>query len=264
MIERRDGFAQPITKGFALKSTSREADIPRGVVAAAHHDDHPGSIGHMQPGNATGPDGHSEALESALLRISELETRLEEAIGEVGVLRLQLDMLSATDTLTGLPNENGILQALEKAAARAERSGEPFGLMTIELPTVERAAAAAGPELLEDALRHGGSLVAACLRRLDTVGRVEGGGFMAVLPMLSQEGVEAVIGRIERLLLRTPLDVNGEPVRLMPAFTVVLSNPDGSSEPNRMLKELTTAQVRARPGAPVIVHTKASVDGGAR
>ena len=215
----------------------------------------------MDDANLAESSHQPDTIEAAVARISELESRLDDAIVEVGVLRLQLDMLSSTDTLTGLPNENGIAQALEKAAARAERSGEPFGLMAIDLPTVKRAAEKSGPEVFEDAIRHGGALVAACLRRLDTVGRLEGGGFLAVLPMLSREGVEAVINRIERLLLRTPLDVNGEPLRLMPAFTVVLSNPDGSSEPNRMLRELSAAQKRTRPGSPVVVLTKASVDG---
>jgi diguanylate cyclase (GGDEF)-like protein len=212
--------------------------------------------------HAIDPDQRPEALADALARISELEQRLDEAVVEVGVLRLQLDMLSSTDTLTGLPNEHGIVEALEKAAARSERSQEPFGLLAIDLPTAERIAAASGAEILEDAFRHGGALVAAGLRRLDTVGRTDGGGFMAVLPMLSREGVDVVLGRIERLLLRTPLDVEGEPVRLMPAFAVVLSNPSAPSDPHEMLNELTAARARARPGSPVVVRTGSAVEDG--
>ncbi len=200
-----------------------------------------------------------ETLDEAKSQIADLQSELEKALFESGVLRLQLDMLSSTDTLTGMPNLNGIAQALEKAAARADRSGEPFGLMSIEIPVLEKLREE-DPEEHEDAVRHAGAMITACLRRLDTVGRLEEGAFLVVLPMLGPEGVKAVTQRSERLLLQTPVAVGEEALRLTPAFTIVLSNPDGPNEPHRMLKELTAAMPRSRPGSPVILHTKTSVD----
>lgn len=198
-------------------------------------------------------------LDEAKAQIADLEGELEQALFEAGVLRLQLDMLSSTDTLTGMPNLNGIAQALEKAAARADRSGEPFGLMAVEIPVLDKLRAIE-PEEHEDAVRHAGAMITACLRRLDTVGRLEEGAFLIVLPMLGPEGVKAVTQRSERLLLQTPVMIGDEALRLTPAFTIVLSNPDGANEPHRMLKELTAAMPRSRPGHPVILYTKTSVD----
>jgi len=198
-------------------------------------------------------------LDEAKAQIAEMETELEKALFESGVLRLQLDMLSSTDTLTGMPNLNGIAQALEKAAARADRSGEPFGLMSIEIPVLEKLREIE-PEEHEDAVRHAGAMITACLRRLDTVGRLEEGAFLVVLPMLGPEGVKAVTQRSERLLLQTPVAIGEEALRLTPAFTVVLSNPDGVNDPHRMMKELTTAMGRSRPGSAVILHTKTSIE----
>lgn len=200
-----------------------------------------------------------ENLEEAKAQIADLQSELEKAMFESGVLRLQLDMLSSTDTLTGMPNLNGIAQALEKAAARADRSGEPFGLMSIEIPVLEKLRGEDMDEH-EDAVRHAGAMITACLRRLDTVGRLEEGAFIVVLPMLGPEGVKAVTQRSERLLLQTPVAVAEEALRLTPAFTIVLSNPDGPNEPHRMLKELTAAMPRSRPGSPIILYTKTSVD----
>jgi GGDEF domain-containing protein len=198
-------------------------------------------------------------LDEAKAQITELEAELEKALFEAGVLRLQLDMLSSTDTLTGMPNLNGVAQALEKAAARADRSAEPFGLMAIEIPVLEKLREIE-PDEHEDAVRHAGAMITACLRRLDTVGRLEEGAFLIVLPMLGPEGVKAVTHRSERLLLQTPVMIGDDALRLTPAFTIVLSNPDGANEPHRMLKELTAAMPRSRPGRPVILHTKTSVD----
>ena len=105
-----------------------------------------------------------ETLDEVRAQIADLQSELEKAMFESGVLRLQLDMLSSTDTLTGMPNLNGIAQALEKAAARADRSGEPFGLMAIEIPVLEKLRAD-DPDEHEDAVRHAGAMVTACLRR---------------------------------------------------------------------------------------------------
>jgi GGDEF domain-containing protein len=92
------------------------------------------------------------------------------------------------------------------------------------------------------------------------VGRIEDGAFVLVLPMLGPEGVKAVTQRIERLLLQTPFLFGGQPVRLTPAFTVVLSNVDQPNEPHRMLTELFAARVGAKPGTPVTLHTAPVVD----
>jgi diguanylate cyclase (GGDEF)-like protein len=206
------------------------------------------------------PRPEPATLEEAKAQIAELERQLEQALFEAGVLRLQLDMLSSTDTLTGMPNVNGIAQALEKSAARAERSGESFGLMAVDIPMMAKFDQNADREAFEDAVRHAGAMITACLRRLDTVGRIEDGAFVLVLPMLGPEGVKAVTQRIERLLLQTPFLFGGQPVRLTPAFTVVLSNVDQPNEPHRMLTELFAARVGAKPGTPVTLHTAPVVD----
>jgi PleD family two-component response regulator len=73
-------------------------------------------------------------LTAALDRIRELEAQLDKALFDVGNLRLQMDMFSITDTLTGLRNVNGIITALERAAIRSRRSKEAFALMAVDIP----------------------------------------------------------------------------------------------------------------------------------
>lgn len=205
-------------------------------------------------------EGDPETLPAALDRIHELEDQLDKALFDAGNLRLQMDMFSVTDTLTGLRNMNGVITALERAAVRSRRSGEGFALMAVDIPALRRIAAEFGRSGFDDAVRHAGALISACLRRLDTVGRMDDGGFHAVLPMLDASGVEAVVARMAGLLARMPLDFDGQEVPLEPVFTVILSNPHGTNDVPRLVRELATARDRQPTGTPLVIRSKAMVE----
>ncbi|MGA9594566.1 MAG: GGDEF domain-containing protein [Acidimicrobiia bacterium] len=206
----------------------------------------------MNPGGTTKGEGAEE-------RIAHLEARLEEAEADNGVLRLQLDMLTSTDIVTGLPNSNGIAAQLQKAAARYSRSGEAFGLMHVGFPAFPRISAERGRRALEEAMRHAGSLVGAAVRQLDTVGRIDEDGFVSVMPMMSDDGVAPVVARIERALDSTPLTLDdGEEFFLVPAFTVVLCSTAARVDPPEVMNRLIEARATAVPGTPVIRHASSS------
>jgi diguanylate cyclase (GGDEF)-like protein len=205
----------------------------------------------MNTGDAT--PGSAEA------RIAELEEWLAEAEADNGVLRLQLDMLTSTDIVTGLPNSNGIAAQLQKAAARYSRSGEAFGLMHVAFPAFERIAEERGRHALEDAMRHAGSLVGAAVRQLDTVGRIDDDGLVCVMPMMSDDGVNPVVRRIERVLDSTPLQLDdGEEIFLIPAFTIVICSTAARVDPPAVMNRLIEARGEAVPGNIVVRHASSS------
>ena len=206
------------------------------------------------------PGGDPQNLLAALDRIRELEAQLDKALFDVGNLRLQMDMFSVTDTLTGLRNVNGVITALERAAVRSRRSKEPFALMAVDIPALAEINENHGQRAHEDAVRHSGALISACLRRLDTVGRMDEAGFHLVLPMLDKAGVEPVVARIEDLLARMPIEIDGEEVTLTPVFTIMLNNPHGASDIQRMVKELAIARDRPAEESPVVIWAKAAVE----
>ena len=222
--------------------------MPEGVTSECE-------CGDMSDKVEMGPDRDPSTLEAAMQRIAELENQLDKALFDVGNLRLQLDMLSVTDTLTGLRNLNGIITAIERAAVRATRSAEPFALMSVDFPELRdlRETDRAG---YDDAVRHYGSLISACLRRLDTVGRVDDSSFHVVLPMLDEPGIPPVLDRIGRLVERMPL-TDDSPA---PTFTILLSNPAGTNDVKGMIRELATARERAGNESPVIIRAKAVVE----
>jgi diguanylate cyclase (GGDEF)-like protein len=195
----------------------------------------------------------------AAARIAELELRLEEAEADNGVLRLQLDMLTSTDIVTGLPNANGIAAHLQKAAARYSRSGEAFALMNVAFPAFERISDERGRRALEEAMRHAGSLLGAAVRQLDTVGRIDDTGLVCVMPMMSDDGVQPVVSRVEKVLDSTPLVFDdGEQLYLIPAFTVVVCSTAARVDPPSVMNRLMEARTSAAPGAPVVRHASSS------
>lgn len=195
----------------------------------------------------------------AAARIAELELRLEEAEADNGVLRLQLDMLTSTDIVTGLPNANGIAAHLQKAAARYSRSGEAFALMNVGFPAFQRIAEERGRRALEEAMRHAGSLIGAAVRQLDTVGRIDDTGLVCVMPMMSDDGVLPVVTRVEKVLDSTPLVFDdGEQLYLVPAFTVVVCSTAARVDPPTVMNRLMEARTSAAPGAPVVRHASSS------
>lgn len=197
--------------------------------------------------------------ETAEARIARLEERLAEAEGDNGVLRLQLDMLTSTDIVTGLPNSNGIAGHLQKAAARYSRSGEAFAMMHIGFPAFARIGEKHGRHALEDAMRHAGSLVGAAVRQLDTVGRIDEEGLVCVMPMMSDDGVTPVVNRVERVLESTPMLIEDEEeVYLVPEFTIVICSTAARVDPPAIMNRLLEVRNQAAPGSPVVRHASSS------
>ena len=155
--------------------------------------------------------------EEALGRLAELESVVDGQRDEIGMLRLQLEMLSATDVVTGLPNFTGIMQTVEKEVARHQRTGEAFGLMSVEIPALGRVELH-GQGALQDALRHCGAMISAGLRQSDTVGRIDELTFVAALPMMSKEGATTVVHRIDTNLQAMALTFGDETVKIIPSF----------------------------------------------
>ena len=206
-------------------------------------------------GNSETPIGGDGELdlnrEETLGRIAELEGVIEGQRDEIGLLRIQLEMLSATDVVTGLPNYTGLMQTMEKEVARHRRTQETFGLMAVEIPALRRVELH-GAGALHDALRHCGAMISAGLRTSDTVGRVDEATFVATLPMMSREGAVAVVERIDTNLQAMPLTFDDETVRLIPAISVIFCGEECTLSAEELIEALGEVREEAVPGAPVI------------
>ena len=108
-------------------------------------------------------------------------------------------------------------------------------------------------------MRHAGSLIGAAIRQLDTVGRIDDTGLVCVMPMMGDDGVKPVIGRVEKVLDSTPMQFDdGEEIYLVPEFTVVVCTTAARVDPPKVMNRLLDARAESAPGAPVIRHASSS------
>ena len=195
-------------------------------------------------------DGGADAVTSA--RIEQLEAALAESRAEVRELRLQLDVLSTTDPVTGMPNAHGIVDNIGVTVERQSRTGEPFALMLVSIPLLAGLSARLGGAAAAEAMRHSSALVGAALRGMDIVGRLDATSFVAVLPQLESDGVAAVIDRLRSVLGAVPLDLGSDRIDLDPVIGVVLSAPGAPTAPEALIEQLQAAAGAAAAGRPII------------
>ena len=192
-------------------------------------------------------------LDAARTRIAELEAQLESAQHEAAVLRLQLDLLSTTDPVTGLANGHGVMNALEHAAADGVYTGSSYAVLTIDLPQLVDIATRRGGEVRDDALRHLGALVGGALRELDTVGRMDDLGFVAVLPHASTAGIKTTIDELVGVI------TGDDPASsLTPQFAAVVVDTPRPIAVQQVLQLVTEARERAIPDSPIVSTVSAS------
>ncbi|RIA19888.1 response regulator receiver modulated diguanylate cyclase/phosphodiesterase [Ectopseudomonas oleovorans] len=123
-------------------------------------------------------------------------------------LHAQLESQAVTDSLTGLLNRRGFHQALESALARIERSGQRVAVLYLDLDGFKRINDSLGHDVGDQLLRRVGEQLKACLRPYDSLARIGGDEFTALLDNLGHPEDAAKVAEklIELVSVRHTLD----------------------------------------------------------
>lgn len=194
-------------------------------------------------------DPRDEELRRLRARVAELQAALRAREEEVGMLRLQLDALSTVDPASGLLNRNGVIDAIEAALNRLQRQREPFAVLGLRLHVLELVARQSR-EAFEEALRHCGALVTSGLRAVDRCGRLDSTTYCSVLPLVIEQDVPVIVGRLNSIFTAAPLRVAGEELELRPVFSVVLVGSGRPADVESILVNLARGLRTAEPGRP--------------
>ena len=116
------------------------------------------------------------------------EQRIHDSVGQAAPVLANLrnlavaEIRAATDSLTGLPNNRAVTDAIKRALARAAASGAPLALLLLDLDHFKQVNDQHGHEVGDQVLAGVGATLRAVLRTGDFAGRQGGEEFAILLP----------------------------------------------------------------------------------
>lgn len=122
----------------------------------------------------------NSALRDARGRLQSIMCLVEDVSARVQAQE-QLRFIAEHDWLTGLPNRAALHERVERALARARRTGECVALLFIDLDGFKAVNDTWGHGAGDDALRQTARRLTAAVRETDTVARLGGDEFVALL-----------------------------------------------------------------------------------
>ena len=157
-----------------------------------------------------------------------LEAEIARRMADIRGYMEQLERKSNFDDLTGLPNRNLLNDRLGQALARAQRSGEPLAVLTLNLDRLKSINDSLGHNTGDTALREVGRRLSEHQSEFDTLARTDGDEFVAVAEVASDEAAS----RLARSLLAAlvpPFDIDGRQFHLSASVGIAVFPKDGET-----------------------------------
>lgn len=124
---------------------------------------------------------------------NEMVTRLRQS-------REELERLSRTDGLTGLPNRRHLMETLEKEVRRSRRNERLFSLLMVDVDHFKRYNDSFGHLAGDEVLKRLALVLSAAIRTADYAARYGGEEFTVVLPETPMDGAQEVAERIRVMM----------------------------------------------------------------
>ena len=187
------------------------------------------------------------------LTISRIENELSEVEHYVGVFsditqlhesQRKAEFLATHDTLTSLPNRSLFHDRLEHAMAQARRKQNHLALMFIDLDNFKNINDTSGHHLGDELLVQVASRLQTAVRDVDTVARVGGDEFTAVVTSCTEESAREVAVRIVEAL-GAPYTVQDGCFYISASVGIALYPQDGD-DAGALIKAADAAMYRAK------------------
>lgn len=126
------------------------------------------------------------------------------------------------DAMTGLPNRTLVEDRLEHARARCERKKTKLTVLCIDLDGFKQVNDSMGHAAGDALLREVSSRLQSHIRRADTVGRMGGDEFMAVLEDCTEAAAACQVAESLLATIRQPVPIEGTPVQVSASIGAAL------------------------------------------
>ncbi|MCG7923899.1 MAG: EAL domain-containing protein [Candidatus Thiodiazotropha taylori] len=193
-------------------------------------------------------------LYSAYLNINAVRDSEKQIAQYIGVLtdisvikqsQEQVEFVANHDLLTGLPNRALMLDRLTHAIEKAKREKNNIALLFIDLDRFKVVNDGLGHEVGDKVLIEVAERFKSCLRDTDTISRIGGDEFVALLedltdPLMAGKIVDHIIETI-----RNPLKIDSQDIKISCSIGIAIY-PSHSSEPDELLRQADIAMYEAK------------------
>lgn len=172
-------------------------------------------------------------------RVIELQEQLVKA-------RESLRFEAMHDSLTGLLNRGAVLEQLTKELVRASRRGAPVSVLMGDLDHFKVVNDTYGHAAGDAVLRETARRLKVGVRAYDSIGRLGGEEFVAVLPECDAKTGLAVAQRLCRALADTPTQYQGKSIAHSISIGVAATDQFGSARADELMRAADFALYRAK------------------
>ncbi|RJF99685.1 putative bifunctional diguanylate cyclase/phosphodiesterase [Noviherbaspirillum saxi] len=157
----------------------------------------------------------------------------------------RLRHMATHDALTGLPNRSLLSDRIRMAIAQSRRTGRGFSVVALDLDGFKKVNDALGHPVGDALLRVAAMRLSETLRDVDTLARVGGDEFVAVLPGAVSEAEIQIIGRRMISTMQLPFEIQGHTLYVGTSIGAAVFPEHGDSEV-KLLAHADTAMYRAK------------------
>jgi diguanylate cyclase (GGDEF)-like protein len=157
----------------------------------------------------------------------------------------QLEVLSITDSLTGLYNRSHLMETLAGEVARSRRHHRVFTLLIMDIDHFKSYNDSYGHLAGDEALRRTGVLLKESIRSCDYAARYGGEEFILILPETGPEDGLETAERIRNQIAEKDMGSDGDPLKVTMSVGVA-SFPRDGEDPHSLMKRADAALYEAK------------------
>lgn len=161
--------------------------------------------------------------------------------------RRELEQKALYDQLTGLPNRSLLFDRLEHAASAADRDNEPLSVLFVDLDDFKAINTRYGHTVGDRVLAEATTRLEAVLRESDTLGRLGGDEFLAVLRATDEAGARKAARRLLAAVTESPFAVPDGSLAVGASVGIAPRRED-LREPEDLIRAADAAMRRAKEG----------------
>lgn len=153
--------------------------------------------------------------------------------------------MSTHDELTGLPNRSLLSDRIRMSIAQAQRAEHGFAIISLDLDGFKKVNDALGHGVGDALLRIAGDRLRRLLRDIDTLARVGGDEFVAVLPRAKSDAEIQHVARRMIAAMQLPFEIDGHSLYISTSIGAAIYPTHGDTEV-KLLAHADTAMRRAK------------------